>query len=193
MITDKGFNTNDFARYTQLQRSPYAGYRENDGARANSASTAGFGGGWGNEMGGADNDFGGTAGIVPDQTTQLRAGDGSRGVQYYAAGGAIDEATGDVGMGPMAGSFSQQLSAAVKAVRDTLAEGRRRYGVDQEKQEASLNRIPTRPGTQSESGREPEQPMPGPLPPARNPFGKRAETEEDEQQEAIPTDDEETA
>lgn len=54
------------------------------------------------------------------------------------------------------------------------------------------NRMPMRPGSQSESGVQPIQPAPGPLPPTNNPFGKRADagdSDSDDQSGAIDTDE----
>lgn len=111
---------------------------------------------------------------------------------------AIDETTGDVGMGPMGGGFGSQLAGAVKAVQEALTHGRKRYGImgGQEQQEAGLKRVPAIPGNPSESDQPREQPMPGPLPPTSKPFGKRADAGDqpaEGEQEAISTDDEETA
>lgn len=91
--------------------------------------------------------------------------------------GAIDEETGNVNMAaPMAGPrFDMQ--AALAAVRGALDYGRRRHGLIGGQQEAG--RMPAVPGTPSESGKR-EQPMPGPLPPTQNPFGKRAEAQPEE-------------
>lgn len=194
----QGTPSSAFNQFDQPQPGPGRSY--NDTSRDFSSPAAGFGGGWGMPMGGATNDFGGSAGMTPSRIqgppggVQYYAGGGP--VPGYAGGGAIDETTGDVGMGPMGGGFASQLAAAVKACQEALAEGRRRYGVGQEEQqEASMKpRTPMRPGNPSDSGFEREQPMPGPLPPTQNPFGKRAEVEDEpKQEEAIPTEDEEIA
>lgn len=118
----------------------------------------------------------------------------------FAGGGAIDEMTGAVPMSPMGGSFGAQLDAAVRAVNEALTYGRKRHGImgGREQEEAGLNRMPMTPGNPSDSGLPKERPMPGPLPPTQNPFGKRvseAQPEEEfEGEEAIPTEeDEETA
>lgn len=50
-------------------------------------------------------------------------------------------------------------------------------------------RMPAIPGNQSDSGVKPIQPAPGPLPPTANPFGKRADNDEDDQGGAINTDE----
>ena len=55
--------------------------------------------------------------------------------------------------------------------------------------------MPSVPGSQSNSGQRPPQPMPGPLPPTSNPFGKRADAgdgdgDDDDQGGAINTDEE---
>lgn len=55
-------------------------------------------------------------------------------------------------------------------------------------------RMPSVPGTPSNSGVKPVQPMPGPLPPTNNPFGKRAEAEpQDDGAGAIDAPEEEMA
>lgn len=151
------------------------------------------GGGGGAGMGGIPNDgFGGIdnpSAIADIQRYRGMSGEWSSGPGLaFAQGGAIDEASGDVNVGGMGGSFSAQLEQAVKACRAVLAHGQQKYGLGQEKeqQEAANNPMPISPGTQSESGMPKEQPMPGPLPPTKNPFGKRADAGE----EAIPTDDE---
>lgn len=150
------------------------------------------GGGGGAGMGGIPNDgFGGIdnpSAIADIQRYRGMSGEWSSGPALaFAEGGAIDEASGDVNVGGMGGNFSAQLAQAVKACRDVLDHGRQKYGLGQEKeQQEAANRIPVSPGTQSESGMPKEQPMPGQLPPTKNPFGKRADAGE----EAIPTDDE---
>lgn len=57
--------------------------------------------------------------------------------------------------------------------------------------------MPAQPPSQSESGVKPIQPMPGPLPPTSNPFGKRADAgddgDQDNQQPGAINTDEETA
>jgi hypothetical protein len=53
-------------------------------------------------------------------------------------------------------------------------------------QVAQAGSMPSVPGNQSNSGVKPIQPMPGPLPPTSNPFGKRADAS---QAPIIPTDD----
>jgi hypothetical protein len=117
-------------------------------------------------------------------TSVMQPGQQPRGaVPSYAAGGAIDEETGDVN--PMMNSMGAQLqvdiNAALGVVGDVLAYGRKLHGIGGEQQTAA--RMPTVPGNQSESGIPRPQPMPGPLPPTSNPFGKRTEGEAEEPEE----------
>lgn len=137
----------------------------------------------------------------PEAAQTLPAGpdDGwgtTRPVQHYAGGGpvlgAIDEDTGEMAPAMGGSGFGGQLTAALKAVNAALMFGRQRYGLVQQQQQQAMNRMPTVPGTQSESGRR-QMPMPGPLPPTNNPFGKRVEAapeEEPAEEEAIETDEE---
>ncbi len=88
--------------------------------------------------------------------------------------GAIDEETGTVGGGiPANPVFDMQ--AALASVGSAMNYGRRSHGLGGDEQQAAAA-MPTTPGTQSESGKR-QQPMPGPLPPTQNPFGKRADAE----------------
>ncbi len=88
------------------------------------------------------------------------------------------------------------LSRALASVQSVLAFGRKLHGLggepDQEEGAMEMaGRMPTTPGTPSESGMPRTQPMPGPLPPTNNPFGKRAEAEPEDG--AIDTSEEEMA
>lgn len=90
----------------------------------------------------------------------------------FSQGGAIpDSETGE-------GSPEQdQISKALESVDAVLAFGRKLHGLgggDNEGAIQTASRMPSVPGTPSDSGAKPVQPMPGPLPPTANPFGKRA-------------------
>ena len=97
--------------------------------------------------------------------------------------GVINEENGSVNMNPAGCPFDR--GNALKAVSEAMAFGRRLHGLLPGAQQEATNRMPTVPGSPSESGRR-EQPAPGPLPPTQNPFGKRAEAP----QEAIETGEE---
>lgn len=71
-------------------------------------------------------------------------------------------------------SVQRSIDSAMKTVQDALSYGRNLHGLGSGgDQQAS--RMPMQPGNQSESGVPREQPMPGPLPPTKTPFGKRTE------------------
>lgn len=102
----------------------------------------------------------------------------------YAAGGAID--TGDNPMmGTMGAQLQFDLNSALGVVGNVLAYGRKLHGLggDEDSGEGSgeggaietAGVMPTVPFSESQRDR----PMPGPLPPTSNPFGKRAEAEPD--------------
>lgn len=72
------------------------------------------------------------------------------------------------------------ISKALDTVDQVLAFGRKAHGLGGNEesggiQMAANTRMPGQPPSQSESGVKPIQPMPGPLPPTSNPFGKRAD------------------
>lgn len=103
----------------------------------------------------------------------------------FAAGGAIgEEDMGDPNATDPQGSAlgnSLQLSInkALSDVQSVLSYGRQLHGLGgdaggDQGAVKTAGRMPALPGNQSESGRPPVQPMPGPLPPTSNPFGKRA-------------------
>jgi hypothetical protein len=98
--------------------------------------------------------------------------------KYYgfAEGGAIpedDDGPEYSDAGDSNGSPEQDdLSKSLESVAGVLAFGRKLHGLGGLTQTAEA-RMPSRPGNQSESGRPPIQPMPGPLPPTQNPFGQR--------------------
>jgi hypothetical protein len=90
----------------------------------------------------------------------------------FAAGGEVG-ANEQFGFDPMAaqGDLIERLAAARATVTQALQFGRKQNGLEQL---AGLNRMPTAPGNQSESGAPRERPFPR-LEPTQNPFGKRAE------------------
>lgn len=81
--------------------------------------------------------------------------------------------------------MSAILQGALGSVDQVLQFGYKQYGLggsqsggvqDQEAQpQQQAANMPTVPASQSNSGVKPMQPMPGPLPPTNNPFGKRAD------------------
>jgi hypothetical protein len=104
-------------------------------------------------------------------------------VPSYAQGGAIDteEDTNPL-MDTMASRMQVDINAALGVVGDVLSYGRKLHGLGGGQDEGQgeqqvAARMPTVPGNQSESGVMRPQPMPGPLPPTSNPFGKRSEND----------------
>lgn len=104
--------------------------------------------------------------------------------RYFSGGGAIEE--------PGQGDRLQQaINAALETVDNGLSYGRKLHGLGGGDDEAipgqqAQARMPMAPGSQSETGPR-TQPAPGALPPASNPFGRRADAGDS----AIPdTDDE---
>jgi hypothetical protein len=107
--------------------------------------------------------------------------------QAYSAAGLSFEDGGDVGDGGDSNGSPQQdaIQKALSTVDGVLAYGRKLHGLGGGDNEGGgiqtadagyqNGRMPARPGNQSESGAAPVQPMPGPLPPTSNPFGKRAD------------------
>lgn len=98
----------------------------------------------------------------------------------FSQGGAIDDGSG----GDDNGSPQQDaIQRALSTVDGVLAFGRKLHGLGGGDDEGAIKtasnyppgRMPAKPGNQSESGVPPIQPMPGPLPPTSNPFGKRAD------------------
>lgn len=125
--------------------------------------------------------------------------------RFFSEGGAIDEgdpnATDPQGSG-LGNSLQASINAALGVVDNVLSYGRKLHGLgggdDDEgaiKGTQTAGRMPSVPGTPSDSGVRPVQPAPGALPPTSNPFGKRADASQDSPPEegAIPTDEEETA
>lgn len=99
-------------------------------------------------------------------------------------GGAIPDEGGDMAGGADAGDVGSLLALALSSVDQGLSYGRKKYGLSQDggQQMASMQRTPMVPGNQSESGIPRPQPMPGPLPPTSNPFGKRQQFGQNDQQ-----------
>lgn len=125
------------------------------------------------------------------------------GGNFFAQGGGVpDDGDGDndqsqnQGQGQQADPMSSVLQRALGSVDQVLQYGYQQYGLSTGApadgsgggQQMASN-MPTVPGTQSNSGIPPQQPMPGPLPPTSNPFGKRA----DAGPGGIQEDDEETS
>lgn len=114
--------------------------------------------------------------------------------QDDASAGSSQDQSGD----PSSGT-GDPISLALSTVDQALDYGRKLNGLpsgggDQVASSAYDNgRMPAIPGNQSNSGTKPIQPMPGPLPPTSNPFGKRqqvgANEPDDGGQTTIPTDD----
>jgi hypothetical protein len=120
----------------------------------------------------------------------------------FEDGGSVPEQ--DQSGDPTSGT-GDPISLALTTVDSALAYGRKLNGLPTDdgsspQQMAMGARMPSIPGTQSNSGTKPIQPMPGPLPPTSNPFGKRADNSQgdgdsDDATPTIPEDDgdEETA
>lgn len=132
---------------------------------------------------------------------------------YNDNGGIDEDQNATDPQGSMLGnSLQQKINAALGVIDDTLAYGYRKYGLtsgtDPIKEASAMPsipgtqsesgipprrpqppmgkqaaRMPMQPASQSESGIAPQQPMPGPLPPTSNPFGKRADASEGENNE----------
>lgn len=101
----------------------------------------------------------------------------------FADGGAIPGADGDEddtdpnATDPQGSALGQSMqtsiNAAMQTVQAALSYGRNLHGLGGGDQQAAA--MPMQPGNQSNSGAPRQQPMPGPLPPTANPFGKRAD------------------
>lgn len=120
----------------------------------------------------------------------------------FADGGAIEDdgsaSDGSAsGGGDTNGSPQQDaISKALSTVDGVLAYGRKLHGLGGGDNEGAIpgatdgtqvadagyqnGRMPAVPGNQSNSGVKPIQPMPGPLPPTSNPFGKRTSASADQ-------------
>lgn len=158
--------------------------------------------------------------ITADQASQKygagAVGDGALQGLGFEGGGSIPDADGDqdgdqdggAPAMPAGGGSSDRIALALATVDSALSYGRSKHGLpadsdttdSNQPQQMAQNRLPSVPGTQSESGIKPVQPMPGPLPPTANPFGKRTmganePGDGEDTQPTIPTDDgdEETA
>lgn len=110
------------------------------------------------------------------------AGNNSFGT-FFERGGAIPEGDENPMLNQSGSDLSAQIATAKGIVNSVLQYGRAQYGFGQ--QQAGI-RTPMVPGNPSESGKPREQPAPGPLPPTSNPFGKRAEAEQEPEQEEAP-------
>lgn len=131
----------------------------------------------------------------------------------FAEGGAIDEDPNadDPQGSAMGNQLQQSINAALGTVDKVLSYGRQLHGLDGDDSDSGAiktadagytnGRMPSVPGNQSNSGAKPIQPMPGPLPPTSNPFGKRADAsggdnadqgsdDQDNGEGAIPTEEE---
>lgn len=121
------------------------------------------GGGWGG------------GGMTPPPGAS-RADEGSgfmSGFSSFADGGAIDEDTGDAG-GGMDNGLGRSIQEALGSVGAALAYGRKLHGIGEGGgEQQTADRMPAQPG--NPYGQQREQPVPGPLPPTNNPFGKRAD------------------
>lgn len=159
-----------------------------------SLPTPGFGGGWGG------------GGLAPpsaasdSSTTSLRSPAGLS----FSAGGAIDTGDGDDPnatdpQGSAGGNAMQaQINAALGSVKDVLSYGRNLHGLGGGGQDEGAGiqvagRMPSVPGNPSDSGVQRPQPMPGPLPPTSNPFGKRADAGDTSQSQGASTDDDDSS
>lgn len=100
----------------------------------------------------------------------------------FSTGGAVPDADGDDD-GDTDGSPGQDMMAkALQSVDATLQYSYQKYGLGGGQQEAGGQQqagiMPSVPPSQSETGIPLQQPMPGPLPPTSNPFGKRASADD---------------
>lgn len=138
-----------------------------------------------------------TTGIT-DWGRQFLQNTGGFQTMSFAEGGAIP-AEEDAVSQP--NGLMDVIGKAMGTVQEVLAYGRKKHGIGAAQAaegdegaipgaQAGMTQMPTRPGTQSESGVKPLQPAPGKLPPTDNPFGKRAEADTGG---AIDTDEEEMA
>jgi hypothetical protein len=112
--------------------------------------------------------------------SQPPSNDDVQGLQFSTGGAIPDDDGSDQSNNDSDGTPGQSdaISQALSSVDDILSYGRSLYGLgDQSNGQAidTASNMPSVPGNQSNSGRPPVQPMPGPLPPTSNPFGKRAD------------------
>lgn len=127
----------------------------------------------------------------------------------YAAGGSVPGAIDEDADSPMMNTFGAQLDndirGALSVVNRVLNFGRKanglpevqssdegqapQEGIETEGEQEMAGMLPSKPFSETPK----PQPMPGPLPPTQNPFGKRqqfSEAEPEGGEEAIPTDEE---
>lgn len=165
---------------------------------------------------GALNGFGGVFAPTPPSNDPVgsqawnseHSGGGNLNMMFDGGGSVPDPSdAGEDQTGDPTSGTGDPISLALTTVDNALAYGRKLNGLpggDDSgggQQMAMGARMPSVPGTQSNSGTKPIQPMPGPLPPTGNPFGKRADNEQgdgdgdDSPTPTIPEDDgdEETA
>lgn len=109
--------------------------------------------------------------------TQDTGGFQTGGVSWgFADGGAIDENADPNATDPqgsaMGASLQNSINQALTTVTGVLSYGRKLHGLGGgEQQQASGSVLPSKPFSESQK----ERPMPGPLAPTSNPFGKRAD------------------
>lgn len=109
----------------------------------------------------------------------------------FEDGGEVPGADGN-GTGSDMGDL---IALALSSVDQGLDYGRKKHGLTGNQQQASMTRMPAVPGSPSDSGIPRPQPAPGPLPPTSNPFGKRQQfsqndQDSDDQPGGIPDNDE---
>jgi len=99
---------------------------------------------------------------------------------YFADGGAVEgvDDSDPTARSAMANPMMDKINAALGVVDNVLSYGRKLHGLGDGGDEpgaiqTASARMPSVPGNPSESGVRRPQPMPGPLPPTSNPFGKR--------------------
>lgn len=126
-------------------------------------------------------------GFLPvDSAVAMNGAAGDARALMFEDGGEVPAGVGDL---------SDLLSLALSSVDSGLDFGRKKHGLLKgENAEAANTRMPAVPGNPSDSGMPRPQPMPGPLPPTSNPFGKRQQFSEAEpdadDQGGIPDNDE---
>lgn len=116
--------------------------------------------------------------ITPEQAAQYHIRSNLGRTSMFEDGGAVPDDGSD------GGDVGSLLALALSSVDAGLDYGRKKYGLKQDggQQMAQMQRTPMVPGNQSESGIPRPQPMPGPLPPTSNPFGKRQQFSANDQQ-----------
>ena len=161
-----------------------------DGAAGGGFSTSGDAGFGGSTGGLTVSDFGGTSGATPgtfggssggDQASMFAANTGGANLSTVSSGGGGGLLSGfsfeQGGAVPdtSAPDIADEIAQALTSVDSALDFGRKLHGLPTggEDEQQMAQRMPTVPGNPSESGIPRPQPMPGPLPPTSNPFGKR--------------------